>query len=43
MILCVKSDEKIPRYFCDKCYDCHSAIAESLCKFKHRGCCFYYP
>ncbi len=43
MILCVKSDKNIPRYACDKCYNCNSTIAKSLCEFKNRGCCFYYP
>ncbi|MDY3206791.1 hypothetical protein ACEE21_09375 [Clostridium baratii] len=43
MRLLVKVDDSVPRFDCDECCKCTSKIAKSLCKFKNRGCCFYYP
>lgn len=43
MKLSVEIYDNIPRFNCDECYKCNSKIGVSLCKYKHRGCCFYYP
>lgn len=33
----------VPRYVYTGCNHCTSSMGKSLCEFKHRGCCFYYP
>lgn len=39
----VDFDQNIPQYVCTQCGRCTSAIARSMCIYKSRGCCWYFP
>lgn len=41
--LYVNIDENTPQFVCSQCGQCTGEIGKSLCRYKNRGCCWYFP